>query len=286
MTFVTARKLEWQYKRDVNESQAIANPATESLPVGRGQGPWLLARAGKRVLRPGGVAVTGRLLNELAIGSRDTVVELAPGLGATAEQVLSRGPFSYLGVDREHAMVAHSNARLARDGVRFVEGDAEDTGLPGETATVMFGEAMLTMQPEASRQVIVQEAWRVLRRQGRYGLHELCVWPDGLAHSCRRVIELELAQALQQDVRLLTPHDWQELVESAGFAIRWVTTSPMRMLEPASLLRDEGLAGALKFASKLACSPAMLRRVHAIRSVLHRRRDHLRAIACVCDKNY
>jgi SAM-dependent methyltransferase len=245
-----------------------------------------LARAGKRVLRPGGVAVTEQLLNELDIGSGDTVIELAPGLGATAQQVLSRGPFSYLGVDREHAVVEHLNGRLARDGVRFVEGDAEDTGLPGETATVLLGEAMLTMQPLASREAIVQEAWRVLRRRGRYGLHELCLWPDGLAHSCRRVIELELAHALHQDIRLLTPREWQELVESAGFAVRSISTSPMRMLEPASLLRDEGLRGALRFAFNLACSPAMLRRVHAIRSVLHRRRQHLRAIACICEKNY
>ena len=238
------------------------------------------------MLRPGGVAVTHSLLNELAISSGDTVIELAPGLGATAEQVLSRGPFSYLGVDREHGVVEQLNTRLAKDGVLFVQGDAEDTGLPGETATVLFGEAVLTMQRETSRQNIVQEAWRVLRRRGRYGLHELCVWPDGLAHSCKRVIEIELTQALQQDIRLLTPHDWQELVESAGFSVKSMITSAMRMLEPASLIRDEGLTGAMRFALNLACSPATLRRVHAIRTVLHRRRHHLRAIACICEKNY
>ena len=238
------------------------------------------------MLRPGGVAVSERLLDGLAIGSSDTVVELAPGLGATAEQVLARGPFSYLGVDREYAIVCQSNARLARDGVLFVQGDAGDTGLPGETATVLFGEAVLTMQTEASRQEMAQEAWRVLRRQGRYGIHELCVWPDGLAHSCRRVIELELTQALQQDIRLLTSDDWRELVESAGFSVKSMLTSEMRMLEPASLIRDEGLTGAMRFAMNLACSPATLRRVHAIRTVLHRRRNHLRAIACICEKNY
>ena len=238
------------------------------------------------MLRPGGVGVTERLLNDLAIDSRDTVIELAPGLGATAEQVLSRGPFTYLGVDGEQAVVAQLNGRLAGDGVRFVQGDAEDTGLPGETATVLFGEAVLTMQAETSRQAIVQEAWRVLRRGGRYGLHELCVWPDGLARSCRRLIELELAQALEEDIRLPTSQDWQVVVESAGFAVRSITTSPMRMLEPASLLRDERLLGALRFAFNLGCSPAMLRRVHAIRSVVHRRRHHLRAIACICEKNY
>jgi SAM-dependent methyltransferase len=287
MTFVTARKLWQQYKGDVSATRVIADPAAaDQASVARVPGPSLLARAGKRVLRPGGVAVTARLLNELTIGACDTVVELAPGLGATAEQVLSRAPFSYLGVDRDYAVVDQLNQRLARDGVRFVEGDAEDTGLPGETATVLFGEAMLTMQPETSRRGIVQEAWRVLRSRGRYGLHELCLWPDGLAHSCKRVIEIELTQALQQDIRLLTPHDWRDLVEAAGFSVRSTFTAPMRMLEPGSLIRDEGIRGATRLAVNLACSPATLRRVHAIRAVLHRWRHHLRAIACVCDKRY
>ena len=48
------------------------------------QGHWVLARAGKRVLRPGGLELTRQMLSALAIGQRDRVVEFAPGLGVTA----------------------------------------------------------------------------------------------------------------------------------------------------------------------------------------------------------
>lgn len=47
--------------------------ATEHL-----QGHWVLAKAGKRVLRPGGKALTNRLLDAANPRGR-RVVELAPG---------------------------------------------------------------------------------------------------------------------------------------------------------------------------------------------------------------
>lgn len=44
------------------------------------QGHWLLARLGKRVLRPGGLELTTGLLRRLPIAALD-VVELAPASG-------------------------------------------------------------------------------------------------------------------------------------------------------------------------------------------------------------
>ena len=67
------------------------------------QGHWVLARAGKRVLRPGGLELTRQMLDALAIRPLDRVVEFAPGLGVTARIVLQRHPFAYWGVERERA---------------------------------------------------------------------------------------------------------------------------------------------------------------------------------------
>ena len=49
-------------------------------------------------------------------------------------------------------------------------GDAEATGLPAGSASVVIGEAMLTMQPQAHKEAIVTEAARLLRPGGRYGV--------------------------------------------------------------------------------------------------------------------
>ncbi len=60
------------------------------------QGHWLLARLGKRVLRPGGVELTRTLLARAEVTDAD-VLELAPGLGRTAAEILARNPRSYVG---------------------------------------------------------------------------------------------------------------------------------------------------------------------------------------------
>jgi len=45
-------------------------------------GQLLLLRLGKRVLRPGGLELTRRMLDGLNIQPNDDVVEFGPGLGA------------------------------------------------------------------------------------------------------------------------------------------------------------------------------------------------------------
>ncbi len=64
-------------------------------------GHWLLAQMGKKVLRPGGVELTSRMLEALDISATDEVVEFALGLGLTARAVLERKPASYTGIERD-----------------------------------------------------------------------------------------------------------------------------------------------------------------------------------------
>ena len=52
-------------------------------PASNAPGHWVLARVGKRVLRPGGLELTLQMLSNARLtGAR--VVEFAPGLGRTA----------------------------------------------------------------------------------------------------------------------------------------------------------------------------------------------------------
>ena len=63
------------------ESQSTARLqmlARQKVPTEKIPGHWLLAKMGKRVLRPGGLDLTRQLLKWLAIGQDDEVVEFAP----------------------------------------------------------------------------------------------------------------------------------------------------------------------------------------------------------------
>lgn len=253
---------------------------TDKMP-----GHWLLARLGKRVLRPGGLAMTQGLLADLKIGRDDEVVELAPGLGVTARLILQREPRSYFGVERDPAAAAWTKRQLPPDPkISVIVGPADSTGLADGAATVVVGEAMLSMHPPEHKLCIVQEAHRVLRPQGRYGIHELAIVPDDVSANVKQDIEGALSSAIHVGARPLTPSEWRQLLEAAGFSVERMRLAPMNLLRPARLIADEGLWGALKFLKNVVADGAARRRVLRMRRTFHQHRAHLSAISIIARK--
>ena len=245
-------------------------------------GHWLLARLGKRVLRPGGRGLTRRLLDGLSIARDDRVVEFAPGLGHTAKALLKRKPRQYIGVERDADAVRWARARLpVSQSVDVIEATADATGLPDASADVALGEAILSLAPPAQKRAMVQEAYRVLRPGGRYGIHELLLVPDDLAETERRRIAADLSQAIHVGARPLTRTEWTGLLGEGGFRIAAVHHAPMRLLEARRMLADEGLLGSLRFCRNLLRDREALRRVLEMRRVFRLHRRNLSAVAIV-----
>lgn len=247
-------------------------------------GHWLLAQMGKRVLRPGGLELTHRMIDALALGAADDVVEFAPGLGVTARRTLSFAPASYTAVERDESAAALVREMLPGDRQQVVLGHAEATGLPGGSATVVYGEAMLSMQPPQTKSQIVREACRLLRPGGRYAIHELCLVPDDLADSVKDEIHQSLSEAIHAGVRPLTIAEWRQLLEAEGLTVKEQAQAPMHLLEPRRVVQDEGLWGAARFAWNVARHQEARRRVWAMRSVFRKYRDHLAAVMLVGHK--
>jgi SAM-dependent methyltransferase len=252
-----------------------------SGPPEKMPGHWLLARLGKRVLRPGGLGLTHRLLEALRIGPADEVVEFAPGLGATAQLTLACHPLRYTAMERDPAAVERVRRLLAGPDQRCVAVSAEDSGLAGGSATVVYGEAMLSMQLPDARDRIVAEAARLLRPGGRYGIHELCLVPDDLDSSTAETICRDLSQHIHVGVRLLSAAGWRALLQIHGFEVTAEELAPMHLLEPWRLVRDEGWWGAARFLLNVLRSPAARRRVRAMRQVFRRHGAHLAALMLV-----
>ena len=70
----------------------------------------------------------------------------------------------------------------------------------------------------------------------------------------------------------------RRLLEEEGFEVKTTETAPMALLEPARVLRDEGLFGALRFAFNVLRDRDARRRVFAMRRVFRRRRDKIAAV--------
>ena len=244
-------------------------------------GHWLLAQLGKRVLRPGGRELTQQMLGELNIQSSDDVIEFAPGLGFTAQLTLNQNPASYRAIERDEAAASVVRRYLTGSDQTCLIGRAEETGLPDTTATVVYGEAMLTMQTPGKKQQIVQEASRLIKTQGRYGIHELCLVPDDLDADTKQEIQQALTDAIHVGARPLTVSEWRTLLEVEGFSIQTEATAPMHLLEVDRLIQDEGTWGALRFAWNVLRNSEARHRVKTMRKVFRTYEENLAAIMLV-----
>ena len=247
-------------------------------------GHWLLSRLGKRVLRPGGLALTRQMLEQLHIQISDDVVEFAPGLGLTARLALTRNPHSYTGIERDENAARIVRRYLHSPAYRCLIRSAEATGLPSDRTSVLYGEAMLTMQGERQKAAIVAEAARLLRPGGRYGIHELCLVPDELSKEVRDRIDRDLSGTIHVGARPLTVTEWGALLTEHGFTVTHCATAPMHLLELSRLIQDEGMGRVLVIAGRLLRDRQARARVFAMRQVFRRHGSHLRAVTIVATK--
>lgn len=249
-----------------------------ALSADRMPGHWLLARMGKRVLRPGGRELTDQLLASLDIGPSDDVVEVAPGLGSTTELVLGRNPASYVGVDRDPVSAERVAHVVAAPNRSVIQASAADTGLPDLSADVAFGEAYLSMQPAGQKAKIIAELARLVRPGGRIGLHEVAFAPDGIAEADAAAVAAALTSTIKVNVSPLTIAGWVELLDEGGFDVAHRATAPLHLLEPRRLVADEGLLGAARFVSRVARNGDARSRVLAMRRAMGANADHLQAV--------
>ena len=269
-------------------TQAISaetqSPLFQHLSVEKMPAHWLMARLGKRVLRPGGLETTRWLLERARISGADDVVEFAPGLGVTAREILQRHPRSYTGVEREATAKAVTEHRLSQSSptrARVIEGDASKVPLPDGSATLVVGEAMLSMQPADKKRAIVGEAHRLLRSGGRYAIHELAVQRADIDPAEFATLQSDLGRCIHVGVRIGTIAEWTRWLGDSGFEVEQCKESPMRLLEPDRIVRDEGYAGAVRFMFNVLRTPGARKRLFELRRVFRQYQSSLCAVALV-----
>lgn len=250
------------------------------------QGHWLLAKLGKKVLRPGGKKLTNWMIDN-ANPTNKRVVEFAPGLGITAAEILDRNPKTYTGVDQDPdaATATTLSTKQARLGIptEVINGVASDTGLPAGSADLVVGEAMLTMQGEKGKAAIVSEANRILATGGRYAIHELLLTPNNVDQTVADNLRKALATTIKVNARPLTATEWSELLENNGFKVLSIKVVPMGLLQPKQMIEDEG-PRVLKIMFNLARNPQARKRVLAMRKVFSENAQNLGAISIIAEK--
>lgn len=248
------------------------------------QGHWVLAKLGKKVLRPGGKELTHEMLKAMNITSDDDVIEFAPGLGYTAKLALSHQPHSYVAVELNAEAAKRVENNVQNDKMQIVIGNASETGLPANSASKVYGEAMLTMQSKPQKQAIIAEAARLLRPGGLYGIHEIGIYPDNTSQEVRKEIESDLAKGIKTNVRPLTLVEWKDILEDNGFDISFVESRPMHLLEQARMIADEGFWNFIRIVFRMLKNSHARKRVLEMRRIFRKHGNHINAICIVARK--
>ena len=255
------------------------DPATDKSP-----GHWLLAKMGKKVLRPGGKELTIKLIRNLNITTNDHLVEFAPGLGFTASLALQKKPKTYTGIELNEEAANILRQSINGPNRSVIVGNAANSTLRDNSSDKVYGEAMLTMQTDHKKSEIIKEAHRILRSGGLYGIHELELVPNEIDDETRSNIQRELAQVIRVNARPLTSDEWVGLLEKEGFIVKKVECNPMHLLEPNRIIDDEGFLRTLKIVSNIIRNSSARKRILMMRKTFKKYRQHLNAIAIVAEK--
>ncbi|MBK6732242.1 MAG: class I SAM-dependent methyltransferase [Bacteroidetes bacterium] len=248
------------------------------------QGHWILAKMGKKVLRPGGKKLTTKLIENLKFTSEDDIVEFAPGLGFTASIALKSNPKTYTGIELNEEAAGILRKTINGNGKKIIIGNAAESTLQDNSSNKVYGEAMLTMQADHRKSEIIKEAYRILRKGGLYGIHELGLEPINIPEAEKAQIQRELSEVIKVNARPLTLHEWSDLLEKEGFVVINTETNAMSLLEIKRMIDDEGFFRTLKIGFNILTHAKARKKILAMRKVFRKYQHNLNAISIVAEK--
>lgn len=263
---------------------SVKNKKMDTSDIAKAQGHWILAKMGKRVLRPGGKELTKKLINGLNIKEDDHVVEFAPGIGFTAKLCLENKPQKYIGIDADAQVVKNLNAKLKTNSYQFMHANAAETSLSASSVSKVYGEAMLTMHADHRKAEIINEAYRILKKGGLYAIHELGLVHNELDEDFKAQIQKDLAKSIRVNARPLTETEWSNLLINHGFKIKSIVTNPMHLLEYSRIIDDEGFFRSLKIGFNILRNGKARKRILEMQKIFRKYDNHMNAIVIIAEK--
>ena len=241
----------------------------------------VLQSLGKTCFRPGGTKATAMLHEWVHLTANDTAMELAAGLGTGGMALAAKYGCKVLLTDYDEgrleqaAAVASKNPAIAPlITTRYLDFLHFDLAYTNVDATII--EASLTHFPAAQKERILSQ---LQPHTKQLLIHEICLVGEAADSPDLAVaIKQEMGQALQIGFQPETVDEWRKILSNSGFAVIHAQTGPIQLLNPITLMEDEGITGGLTIAWNLARRPDLRERVFRVRGLLHKHRHSLQYI--------
>ena len=237
-------------------------------------GHQVLAAAGKKALRPGGLAATEQILKWTNFQSGETVLELAASFGYSAIALAQRFNVRVIGVEKNPDSVARAQANVAAAGltqqVEIIQGDIFRLEQISEQFDYVLAEAILTMQSDAGKSKILAGICDRLKPGGQFLSHELRVG-DTNPEAIRR----DLSTTIRVNTAPLSTDGWISLVQQTGLTVENHESGSMSLLNPRRIVREEGLLTLLTIAWNMLTQPDLRQRIFSMRETFLRHGSNL-----------
>ncbi|MEX2619553.1 MAG: methyltransferase domain-containing protein [Egibacteraceae bacterium] len=217
----------------------------------------LMGLLGKRVIHPGGRRATEQLLDWAAITAGERVLDAGCGVATTAIEVARRHDATVTALDLAPLMLERARRNVEKaslaERIEIAAGDIQDLPYPDATFDCVLAEAvtMFVDRPRAARELV-----RVCRPGGRVLATEF-FWLRPPTEEARRIFLGEVCPGLSFD----SVEDWEQLYADGGLTDVRSTTGAFDMLTVRGFVRDEGLAGSLRFLAQAATRASALRKL-------------------------
>ncbi|MGG7448366.1 class I SAM-dependent methyltransferase [Kosakonia oryzendophytica] len=247
-------------------------------------GHTFLASLGKTRLRPGGVEATEWLFRQAQLTPECKVLEVACNMGTTSIELAQRFGCTVCAIDMDKNALAKARANVAAAGlesqIQFLEANASKLPFDDASFDVVINEAMLTMYVDKAKAKLIAEYYRVLKPGGRLLTHDIMYTRSELAANKQTLLE----QVVKSNVSPMTHQAWKDLFLANGFDDVETHNGSMSLMSPLGLIRDEGVARALRIVFNGLRSRENRSRFLGMFRFFRRNRHQLNYIACCSRK--
>ncbi len=237
-------------------------------------GHQVLAAAGKKALRPGGLAATEQIFKWTNFQSGETVLELAASFGYSAIALAQRFNVRVVGVEKNPDSVARAQANVAAAGltqqVEIIQGDIFHLEQISEQFDYVLAEAILTMQSDPGKSKILAGIRDRLKPGGQFLSHELRVGDTN-----PEAIRGDLSTTIRVNTAPLSTDGWISLVQQTGLTVENHESGSMSLLNPRRIVREEGLLTLLTIAWNMLTQPDLRQRIFSMRETFLRHGSNL-----------
>lgn len=173
------------------------------------------------------------------------MLEVAPNMGTTTIHIARTYGCKVVAVDlhRPSLEKAKENVKKAglEDQIEILVGDARNLPFSDGTFDAVINEAMLTMLPNKGKQQALQEYYRVLKKGGRLGTHDV-----GLQEPLSPKLLDRFHKQLKIPATPLTVTEWNSLFAQVPFSQVEYHATTMSLMSLDGMLIDEGWEGTIQ----------------------------------------